>query len=81
MSRIVEARRLARVPPGSRGADRHAGPQSRVYHSWRARSVDVRPADGQPIWLSVDGEVATAESGFTEGKHRLGLVVYRAAAG
>ena len=55
--------------------------RSRVYHSWRARSVDVRPADGQPIWLSVDGEVATAESGFTQGKHPQGLVVYRAAAG
>ena len=35
--------------------------------------------DGQKIWLSVDGEVATAESGFTQGKHRHGLLVYRSA--
>jgi hypothetical protein len=53
----------------------------RAYHSWRAGSADVRPADGQPIWLSVDGELATAESGFTQGKHRQRLIVYRAAAG
>ena len=78
--RIVEARRLARsrlvaaVLTGTLG-------RSRVYHSWRARSVDVRPADGQPIWLSADGEVATAESGFTESKHPQGLVVYRVATG
>ena len=34
-------------------------------------------ADGQPIWLSTDGEVATAETGFTHGKIPRGLVVYR----
>ena len=78
--RIVEARRLARsrlvaaVLTGTLG-------RSRVYHSWQAGSVDVSPADGQPIWLSVDGEVATAESGFTQGKHRQRLIVYRAATG
>src|SRR5260370_1443683 len=31
-------------------------------------------ADGQPIWLSVDGEVVTAESGVRQGKHERGLV-------
>jgi diacylglycerol kinase family enzyme len=78
--RIVEARRLARsrlvaaVLTGTLG-------RSRVYHSWQAGSVDVSSADGQPIWLSVDGEVATGKSGFTQGKHRQGLVVYRTAAG
>ena len=51
--------------------------RSRVYCSWQAGSVDVRAADGQPIWLSTDGEVATAETGFTHGKHPCGLVVYR----
>ena len=56
-------------------------PRCRVYHSWRAGSADVRPADGQPIWLSVDGELATAESGFTQGKHLQRLIVYRAATG
>ena len=44
-------------------------------------SVDVRAADGQPIWLSTDGEVATAESGFVHGKHPHALVVYRKADG
>jgi hypothetical protein len=79
-ARIVEARRLARsrlvaaVLTGTLG-------RSRVYHSWPAGSVDVSSADGQPIWLSVDGEVATGESGFTQGKHRQGLVFYRTAAG
>ena len=78
--RIVEARRLARsrlvaaVLTGTLG-------RCRVYHSWQAGSVDVGPADGQPIWLSVDGEVATAESGFTQGKHRQRLIVYRTATG
>ena len=57
--RVVEATVLARsrlvaaVLTGTLG-------RSRVYHSWQAGSVDVRAADGQPIWLSTDGEVATA---------------------
>jgi len=37
--------------------------------------------DGQPDRLSVDGELATAESGFTQGKYRQRLIVYRAATG
>jgi undecaprenyl-diphosphatase len=74
--RVVEATVLARsrlvaaVLTGTLG-------RSRVYHSWQARSVDVRAVDGQPIWLSTDGEVKTAETGFTHGKHPRGLVVYR----
>ncbi len=78
--RVVEATVLARsrlvaaVLTGTLG-------HSRVYRSWRANSVDVRTADGQPIWLSTDGEVATAESGFVHGKHLHALVVYRKAAG
>jgi undecaprenyl-diphosphatase len=74
--RLVEAAVLARsrlvaaVLTGTLG-------RSRVYRSWPARSVDVRAADGQPIWLSTDGEVATAETGFTHSKHPRGLVVYR----
>ena len=78
--RVVEATVLARsrlvaaVLTGSLG-------RSRVYLSWRASSVDVRAADGQPIWLSTDGEVATAESGFVHGKHPHALVVYRKADG
>jgi undecaprenyl-diphosphatase len=78
--RLVEAGPLARsrlvaaVLAGTLG-------RSRVYRSWRARSVDVRPVDGRPIWLSVDGEVATAESGFIQHKHRHGLLVYRSITG
>jgi undecaprenyl-diphosphatase len=74
--RVVEATVLARsrlvaaVLTGTLG-------RSRVYRSWQAGSVDVRAADGQPIWLSTDGEVATAETGFTHGKIPRGLVVYR----
>ena len=74
--RVVEAAVLARsrlvaaVLTGTLG-------RSRVYRSWRARSVDIRAADGQRIWLSTDGEVATAESGFIHGKHPRRLVVYR----
>ena len=79
-ARVVEATVLARsrlvaaVLTGTLG-------RSRVYRSWRASSVDVRAADGQPIWLSTDGEVATAESGFVHGKHPHALVVYRKADG
>jgi undecaprenyl-diphosphatase len=74
--RVVEAGVLARsrlvaaVLTGTLG-------RSRVYRSWRARSIDIRAADGQRIWLSTDGEVATAESGFIHGKHPRRLVVYR----
>ena len=50
----------------------------RVYHSWRAGSAES-VGGRRPVWLSVDGEVATAESGFTQGKHRRGLLVYRRA--
>ena len=40
-----------------------------------------RAAERQPIWLSTDGEVATAESGFVHGKRPHALVVYRKADG
>ena len=78
--RVVEAivlgrsRLVAAVLTGTLG-------RSRVYRSWRPSSVDVRAADGQPIWLSTDGEVATAESAFVHGKHPHALVVYRKAGG
>jgi hypothetical protein len=73
--RVVEARVLAgsrlvaAVLTGTLG-------RSPVYRSWLARSVDIRAPDGQPIWLSVDGEVAAAESVFTQAKHPRGLIVY-----
>jgi undecaprenyl-diphosphatase len=74
--RVVEAAVLARsrlvaaVLTGTLG-------RSRVYRSWAARSVDIEAADGRPIWLSTDGEVATAESGLVYAKHPRALVVYR----
>ena len=76
--RVVEAGLLARsrlvaaVLTGTLG-------RSRVYHSWLADSAEIQAVDGAPVWLSVDGEVATAESGFTQGKHHRGLLVYRRA--
>ena len=71
---LARSRLVAAVLTGTLG-------RSRVYRSWRASSVDVRAADGQPIWLSTDGEVAAAESGFVHGKHPHALVVYRKADG
>jgi undecaprenyl-diphosphatase len=74
--RVVEAGPLARsrlvaaVITGTLG-------RCRVYHAWRARTVDISSADGRPVWLSVDGEVATAESRFRQGKDPRGLLVYR----
>ena len=76
--RVVDAAPLARsrlvaaVVTGTLG-------RSRVYHAWQARSVSISSADGAPIWLSVDGEVATAESSFRQGKRAHGLMVYRRA--
>jgi diacylglycerol kinase family enzyme len=74
--RIVEARRLARARLVAAAATGTLG-RSRVYHAWRARSTDIRATGGGPVWLSVDGEVATAETGFTQSKHERGLLVYR----
>jgi diacylglycerol kinase family enzyme len=51
----------------------------RVYHAWQARAVDISSAHRVPIWLSVDGEVATDESAFRQGKRPHGLLVYRRA--
>jgi diacylglycerol kinase family enzyme len=78
--RVVEARRLARARLVAAAATGTLS-RSRVYHAWRARSADIRAADGGPVWLSVDGEVATAETAFTQGKHERGLLVYRRAGG
>ena len=76
---ICEQYGLASVIRGPLGMGLLTGTlgRSRVYRSWRTSSVDVRAADGQPIWLSTDGEVATAESGFVHGKHPHELMVYR----
>ena len=49
----------------------------RVYSKWPAREVTIASAGGVPVWLSVDGEVATAEPGFTQAKRPHRLLVYR----
>jgi hypothetical protein len=71
---LARTRLVAAVLTGTLG-------RCRVYHAWRARAVDIASADGAPIWLSVDGEVATAEPGFRQGKRPHGLLVYRSAGG
>jgi undecaprenyl-diphosphatase len=70
---LARARLVAAVITGTLG-------RCRVYHAWQARAVDISSAHGAPIWLSVDGEVATAESSFRQGKRPQGLLVYRRAA-
>ena len=37
--------------------------------------VTIASADGVPVWLSVDGEVAAVEPGFTQAKRPHGLLV------
>ena len=69
---LARARLVAAVITGTLG-------RCRVYHAWQARAVDISSAHGAPIWLSVDGEVATAESSFRQGKHPQALLVYRRA--
>jgi len=69
---LARARLVAAVITGTLG-------RCRVYHAWQARVVDISSAHGAPIWLSVDGEVATAESSFRQGKRPQGLLVYRRA--
>ena len=74
--RVVEAGLLARsrlVAAVLTGTVRRC----RVYREWLAREVTIASAGGVPIWLSVDGEVATAEPGFTQAKRPHGLLVYR----
>jgi hypothetical protein len=69
--RVVEAAVLARsrlvaaVLTGTLG-------RSRVYGSWQALSADIRAADGKPIWLSADGEVAAAHLGSSTASTRAG---------
>jgi diacylglycerol kinase family enzyme len=76
--RVVDAGPLARSRPFAAVAAGTLG-RCRVYQAWRASSAEIFSADGSPIWLSVDGEVATAEPGFRLGKRPHGLLVYRKA--
>jgi diacylglycerol kinase family enzyme/membrane-associated phospholipid phosphatase len=69
---LARSRLVAAVLTGTLG-------RCRVYHAWRATAVDISSADGVPIWVSVDGEIVTAEPGFRQGKRQHGLLVYRSA--
>jgi diacylglycerol kinase family enzyme/membrane-associated phospholipid phosphatase len=53
--------------------------RSRVYRTWQAGSVELRAADGGPIHVSVDGEVATAGTRIHLAKRPAQLLVYRQA--
>jgi hypothetical protein len=68
----ARSRLFAAVDAGTLG-------RCRVYQAWRAPSAEISSADGSPVWLSVDGEAATAEPGFRIGKRPHGLLVYRKA--
>jgi len=76
--RVIDARPLARSRLVAAVLTSTLG-RSRVYHAWQATAVDISSADGAPVWLSVDGEVASAETGFRQGKHPRRLLVYRSA--
>ncbi len=76
--RLVEAAPLARCRLVAAVMTATLG-RCRVYHAWQSRSAQISPHDGLPIWLSVDGEAATAEPGLCLGKRPHGLLVYRSA--
>ena len=71
-SRLARSRLVAAVLTGT-------VPRCCVYGEWLARKGTIASADGVPIWLSVEGEVATVEPGFTQAKRPHGLLVYRPA--
>jgi hypothetical protein len=71
-SRLARSRLVAAVLTGT-------VPRCCVYGEWLARKGTIASADGVPIWLSVDGEVATVEPGFTQAKRPHGLLVYQPA--
>jgi undecaprenyl-diphosphatase len=76
--RLVDAGLLARSRLVAAAVTGTLG-RSRVYQSWQPRSAEISSTDGAPIWLSIDGEAATAEPGLRLAKRPHGLLVYRAA--
>lgn len=77
--RIVDAkppfarlRLLAAVLMGTLG-------RSQVYCTWEASEVELRAADGGPIHVSLDGEMATAGTRIRLAKRPAHLLVYRQA--
>lgn len=79
--RVVEAkpplarlRLLAAVFTGTLG-------RSRVYRTWATDAVELAAADGSPIQVSIDGEVAAAGTRIRVAKRPARLLVYRKAEG
>jgi diacylglycerol kinase family enzyme/membrane-associated phospholipid phosphatase len=77
--RVVDAkppfarlRLLAAVLMGTLG-------RSHVYRTWKTSEVELRAADGGPIQVSLDGEVATAGTCIRLAKRPAHLLVYRQA--
>ena len=69
---LARARLLTAVLTGTLG-------RCRVYKAWTAASIDLASASGDPIRLSVDGEVSDAGTALRLGKRAHGLLVYRPA--
>lgn len=76
---IIGAGMLARTRLFAATATGTVG-RCRVYHAWQSGSADLASADTEPVWVSIDGEVATAESSIRHAKRERGLLVYRQAA-
>jgi len=76
--RIIDAGLLARTRLFAAAATGTLG-RCRVYRLWQSGSADVASADAEPAWVSIDGEVATAESSIRHAKRERGLLVYRQA--
>lgn len=51
--------------------------RSRVYRAWTAHAMEIASADGDPIRLSVDGEVTDAGASIRLAKRPGQLLVYR----
>jgi undecaprenyl-diphosphatase len=69
---LARLRLLAAVLTGTLG-------RSRVYRTWTAQTVEIATADGNPILVSVDGEVAESGAWIRLAKRPGRLLVYRTA--
>jgi diacylglycerol kinase family enzyme/membrane-associated phospholipid phosphatase len=69
---LARARLLTAVLTGTLG-------RCRVYKAWTAASIDLASGSGDPIRLSLDGEVSDAGMALRMGKRAHGLLIYRPA--
>jgi hypothetical protein len=51
--------------------------RSRVYREWSASSLQIASAAGDPVRISLDGEVTETEPGIRLVKDKKALLVYR----